>query len=84
MTTSSIKPAVFAAVVAASHAYLDIGPHLRALYDRLSDDSGVEDAPSKLIYLGVAVAVAIAAGLFIIQQFNDARDSVPDPIAPTP
>jgi hypothetical protein len=32
----------------------------------------------------VAVAVAIAAGIFIIGVFNDAQTGVPDPVAPSP
>ncbi len=56
----------------------------RTLAHRLTDDRGVEDSPSKLIFLGVAVAIAIAAGLFIIGVFNDAQSGVPDPVAPTP
>lgn len=54
------------------------------VWTRLRDESGVEDAPSKLIYLAVAVAVAIAAGVFIISVFNNAQTGVPDPVAPSP
>lgn len=50
----------------------------------LADDRGVEDSPSKLIFLAVAVAIAIAAGLFIVGVFNDAQSNVPDPVAPAP
>ena len=56
----------------------------RSLAHRMADDRGVEDSPSKLIFLAVAVAIAIAAGLFIIGVFNDAQDNVPDPVAPAP
>ena len=51
---------------------------------RLADDRGVEDSPSKLIFLAVAVAIASAAGLFIVGVFNDAQSNVPDPVAPAP
>lgn len=65
-------------------AYTTAIDQTRALGRRLADESGVEDSPSKLLYLAVAVAIAIAAGLFIIGVFNDARDGVPDPVAPSP
>ena len=65
-------------------AYTGLTDASRALGTRLADDSGVEDSPSKLIFLAVAVAIAIAAGLFIIGVFNDAQSNVPDPVAPAP
>ena len=65
-------------------AYTRLVDASRALGRRLADDSGVEDSPSKLIFLAVAVAIAIAAGLFVIGVFNDAQDNVPDPVAPPP
>ena len=57
---------------------------VHALWDRLADESGIEDSPTKLLYLAVAVALAIAAGVFIISVFNDAQSGVPDPVAPSP
>lgn len=65
-------------------AYTHLVDTTRNVGRRLADDTGVEDSPSKLIFLAVAVAIAIAAGLFVIGVFNDAQDNVPDPVAPTP
>ena len=65
-------------------AYTWLADGGRALGRRLADDAGVEDSPSKLIFLAVAVAIAIAAGLFVIGVFNDAQSNVPDPVAPSP
>ena len=64
--------------------YLAGADVVRRLWAHCRDESGVEDSPSKLIYLAVAVAVAIAAGVFIIGVFNDAQSGVPDPVAPAP
>jgi hypothetical protein len=80
---TSRRPVVVVSVwLAIAYTWLADGG--RALGRRLADDSGVEDSPSKLIFLAVAVAIAIAAGLFIIGVFNDAQDNVPDPVAPSP
>lgn len=65
-------------------AYTRTVDGIHTLWDRLADDTGVEDSPSKLLYLAVAVAIAIAAGVFIISVFNSAKSGVPDPVAPTP
>lgn len=65
-------------------AYTNVLHASRSAGRRLADESGVEDSPSKLVFLAVAVAIAIAAGLFVIGVFNDAQDGVPDPVAPTP
>lgn len=65
-------------------AYTRLADGTKTLGRRLTDDRGVEDSPSKLIFLAVAVAVAIAAGLFVVGVFNDAQNNVPDPVAPSP
>lgn len=73
---------VVAIWIAVAHGHLADGG--RSLARRLADDRGVEDSPSKLIFLAVTVAIAIAAGVFIISVFNDAQNNVPDPVAPSP
>lgn len=86
MTTQTSRPHTMTAVVGVwlALAYTNAIDRARAVWERLADDSGVEDSPSKLLWLAVAVALAIAAGVFIIGVFNDARDGVPDPVAPAP
>ena len=86
MNTEPATPARLTTAVSvwAALAYTWIADTSRAVGRRLADDSGVEDSPSKLIFLAVTVAIAIAAGLFIIGVFNDAQDNVPDPVAPSP
>jgi hypothetical protein len=73
---------VVAIWIAVAYGHLADGG--RSLARRLADDRGVEDSPSKLIFLAVTVAIAIAAGVFIISVFNDAQNNVPDPVAPSP
>lgn len=46
------------------------------------DDDGVDEAVTKMIWLAVAIVVAIAATTFLVSTFETARDNVPDPIAP--
>ena len=80
--TSTRPAAVISVWLAIAYTWLADGG--RALGRRLAADAGVEDSPSKLIFLAVAVAIAIAAGLFVIGVFNDAQSNVPDPVAPSP
>ena len=48
----------------------------------LSDDRGVEDSPAKMIWIGAAIVIAIAATVFAISVFNDAQSQVPSPAVP--
>ena len=86
MSTQTSRAHTMTAVVGVWCAltYTNAIDSARTVWQRLADDSGVEDSPSKLLYLAIAVALAIAAGVFIIGVFNDARDGVPDPVAPAP
>ena len=84
MTTNTARHAPTALAIWLTLTYQHGWDRASDLWAHLADESGVEDSPSKLIYLAVAVAVAIAAGLFIIGVFNDAQEGVPDPVAPAP
>lgn len=57
---------------------------LRRVWTILAEDDGLDEAPSKMIYLAVGVALAIAATVFIISVYNNAESQVPDPVAPAP
>lgn len=46
------------------------------------DDDGVDEAVTKMIWLAVGIVVAMAATAFFTTKFNQARDSVPDPVLP--
>ncbi len=55
---------------------------LRTWWD---DESGEADGSvARMIWLAVGIAVAIAAGAFLIQVFNSAKGAVPDPTPPAP
>ena len=46
------------------------------------EEDGVDEAVTKMIWLAVGIVVAIAATTFFTAKFNQARDNVPDPVAP--
>lgn len=56
---------------------------LRALRRWLGDDRGLEDSPSKLIYIGLSLAVVTAVGIILWNVLGSAEDKIPDPVIPT-
>lgn len=50
----------------------------------VSEDDGLDDSPAKMIWMAVAIVIAIAAGAFAISVFNSASSNVPDPVPPAP
>ena len=65
-------------------AYIAIAMSLRSLRNWISEDDGLDDSPSKLIWIAAGVAIAIAATVFAISVFNNAKSTVPDPVIPKP
>jgi Flp pilus assembly protein TadB len=57
---------------------------LRRTWDERADESGLDEAVTRMVWLAVAVTVAIAATSFFIGVFNAAKAGVPDPVAPRP
>lgn len=57
---------------------------LRRTWDERADESGLDEAVTRMVWLAVAVTVAIAATSFFIGVFNSAKAGVPDPVAPRP
>lgn len=57
---------------------------LRRTWDDRADESGLDEAVTRMVWLAVAVTVAIAATSFFIGVFNSAKAGVPDPVAPRP
>lgn len=52
-----------------------------AWHDR-NDESGIDEAVTKMIWLAVGIGVAVAAGAFFVGVFDTAKSNVPDPVAP--
>ncbi len=50
----------------------------------LSDDRGVEDSPSKMIWMAAAIIIAGLAVTFAVTVFNNAKGGVPSPVVTVP
>lgn len=57
---------------------------LRRAWDDRSDETGVDEAVTKMLWLAVGIGVAVAATAFFVGVFEDAQANVPDPVAPMP
>lgn len=54
----------------------------RRAWAERSEEDGVDEAVTKMIWLAVGIVVALAATAFFTAKFNQAKDNVPDPVAP--
>jgi hypothetical protein len=61
-----------------------LGRKLRRTWDERADETGLDEAVTKMIWLAVGIGVAVAATAFFITVFDTAQANVPDPVAPTP
>jgi hypothetical protein len=55
---------------------------LRTLRVWLGDDRAIEDSPSKLIYIGLSLAVVAAVGVILWRVLDSAEQQIPDPVVP--
>ena len=55
---------------------------LREAWAERADESGIDEAVTKMIWLAVGITVAVAATGFFLSVFNSAKATVPDPVAP--
>lgn len=46
------------------------------------DEDGLDEAVTKMIWLAVGIVVALAATAFFMSTFEQAKQNVPDPVAP--
>lgn len=63
-------------------AYGDFTSRARTAWAHRNDDDGVDEAVTKMIWLAVGIVVALAATAFFTAKFNQAKNTVPDPVAP--
>lgn len=57
---------------------------LRRTWQERHDETGLDEAVTKMVWLAVGIAVAIAGATFFLDVFDQATANVPDPVAPTP
>ena len=58
--------------------------HLRNAWAERNDETGVDEAVTKMIWLAVGIGVAVAATGFFTTVYTAARGNVPTPVAPLP
>jgi hypothetical protein len=46
------------------------------------DESGIDEAVTKMLWLAVGIVVALAATAFFSAKFDQAKGNVPDPVTP--
>ena len=54
----------------------------KAAWRERHSEVGLDEAVTKMIWLAVGIVVALAATAFFVSTFNQAKDSVPDPVGP--
>lgn len=63
-------------------AWHDLRDRVRATWAERADETGIDEAVTKMIWLAVGITVAVAATGFFITVFNSAKGTVPDPVKP--
>lgn len=66
------------------HLRARVAAGLRSAWDDRADETGVDEAVTKMLWLAVGIGVAVAATAFFVGVFEDAQANVPDPVAPMP
>ena len=65
-------------------AYGDVRARVVDAWDRRNDETGIDEAVTKMIWLAVGIGVAVAATAFFVGVFNTAKSNVPDPVPAAP
>lgn len=63
-------------------AWVDLRDRLRSTWDERADETGIDEAVTKMIWLAVGITIALAGTAFFLTVFNSAKATVPDPVAP--
>jgi len=53
-------------------------------WDRRDEETGLDEAVTKMVWLAVGIGVALAATAFFVDVFNSAKATVPDPVPAAP
>jgi hypothetical protein len=65
-----------------NNLYLGMLMTWRSFTDWGRDDRGLDEAPSKLIWIGGGIVIAVAVVAFAINVFNETKEDVEDPVIP--
>jgi hypothetical protein len=57
---------------------------LRQMWDERADESGIDEAVTKMLWLAIGVGVAVVATTYFLSVFRSAKANVPNPVTPTP
>jgi N-glycosylase/DNA lyase len=63
-------------------AWQGLQDRLRSTWDERADETGIDEAVTKMIWLAVGITVAVTAAGFFLTVFNSAKSTVPDPVRP--
>jgi hypothetical protein len=80
--TRRLLPAVVGVQIRCREQRDHLVVELRRAWAARHDETGLDEAVTKMIWLAVGIVVALAATAFFVSTFNQAKDSVPDPVAP--
>jgi hypothetical protein len=78
-----------------NHLLLPVSVHLQIRADELrarvreawaerADESGIDEAVTKMLWLAIGVGVAVVATTYFLSVFRSAKANVPNPVTPTP
>lgn len=62
----------------------EVRSRLRQMWDERADESGIDEAVTKMLWLAIGVGVAVVATTYFLSVFRSAKANVPNPVTPTP
>lgn len=65
-------------------AYGELRARTVDAWERRDEETGLDEAVTKMIWLAVGIGVAVAATTFFVGVFTTAQENVPDPIPVAP